>query len=436
MSPPLSYDRGMEMSDRQWRIFSLLERLERGEVTVGEVAASIGRSRRQVQRIRKRVLLRGAPGLVHGNRGRSPAHARSDETRAQVLELRRTRYAGFNDHHFTEKLTESEGLTVSRETVRRWLRAEGISSPRKRRGSKHRTRRERKPQAGQMILWDGSRHDWLEGRGPKLCLMGAIDDATGEFLPGAHFTDREGTIPYLRLLRDILCNKGIPQTLYADRHGSLRRNDKNWTLEEEFAGRREQPHVRRVLDDLSVGVVYALSAQAKGRVERLWGTLQDRLVSELRLAGARTIGQANTVLRTYRVEHNKKFMVEPSDTQSGWRKAPSDRTDVMDLCALQYVRKVNKSNTVVINNQRITIPKSPKRKYSTYAGKHVTVKHHLNGDYRIFYEDELLVWRTDCPRPTKPGTGARTHLGRQKRDRQKAERILNQQLEDHDEEWG
>jgi transposase len=199
----------MLMSERQWRILSLLERLGRGEVTVGEVAASLGRSNRQVQRMRKRFAGSGSARLVHGNAGRSPKHRTSHEVREQVLMLRRGKYDGFNDQHFTEKLVEVEGLELTRETVRRILRSVGIASPRKRRAPKQRRRRERKAQAGQMILWDGSDHDWPEGRGPRLCLMGAIDDATGEVLPGAHFTDEESTVDYVRVLRDILREKAF-----------------------------------------------------------------------------------------------------------------------------------------------------------------------------------------------------------------------------------
>ena len=324
----------MLMSERQWRILSLLERLGRGEVTVGEVAASLGRSTRQVQRMRKRFASNGSAGLVHGNAGRSPKHRTSEEVREQVLILRRGKYDGFNDQHFTEKLVEVEGLELTRETVRRILRSAGIASPRKRRPPKHRRRRERKAQAGQMILWDGSDHDWLEGRGPRLCLMGAIDDATGEVLPGAHFTEEESTVGYLRVLRDILREKGIPHTVYGDRHSSLKRNDKHWTLEEELAGKQEPTQVGRVLANLGVEMRYALSAPAKGRVERLWGVLQDRLISELRLAGASTRGQANKVLDEYRQAHNKRFAVAPQDSQPAWRKAPTDHTQLLDLCAL------------------------------------------------------------------------------------------------------
>jgi transposase len=404
MSPPSSKEAGMQMSERQWRVLSLLERLDRGEVTLVEVAASLGRSKRQVQRMRKRFASSGAAGLVHGNAGRSPKHRTSQEVREQVLMLRRGKYDGFNDQHFTEKLLEVEGLELSRETVRRILRNAGLGSPRKRRPPKHRKRRERKAQAGQMILWDGSDHDWLEGRGTRLCLMGAIDDATGEVLPGAHFTEQESTVGYLRVLRDILREKGIPHTVYGDRHSSLRRNDKNWTLEEELAGRQEPTQVGRVLASLGVQMLYALSAPAKGRVERLWGVLQDRLISELRLAGASTRGQANKVLSEYLQAHNKRFAIAPQDTQPAWRKAPSDHTKLLDLCALQYVRKVHKNHTVRIHGRVIDIPKRPNSVYATYAGKDVVVKHLLSGGYRVFYDEECIAWATGS-RP-KPSTGS------------------------------
>jgi transposase len=159
----------MQLSERQWRVHSLVERLERGEVTVSEAAASLGRSRRQMQRIRRQVLEQGANGLVHGNRGRAPAHKTTPEVRRRIVELRKTKYQGFNDHHFTDKLREVEGVDVSRETVRRISRESGLSSPRKRRTPRHRSRRERRVQAGQMVQWDGSIHDWREGRGPRLC---------------------------------------------------------------------------------------------------------------------------------------------------------------------------------------------------------------------------------------------------------------------------
>ncbi len=419
----------MRMSERQWRTVNLVERIGRGEITVSEAAASLGRSERQMQRIRKRVLAGGAEALVHGNTGRAPENKVSDEIRRRIVELRRERYEGFNDHHFTDKLDEVEGIKFPRETVRRILRAAGLGSPRVRRPPKHRSRRERRPQAGQMIQWDGSTHDWLEGRGGVLCLMAAVDDATSEILPGAHFTERECTVGYLRVLRDVLREKGIPQTVYGDRHGSLSRNDKRWSLEEELVGRREPTQVKRALDDLGIELIYARSPQAKGRIERVWGTLQDRLVAELRLAGASTRGEANKVLREYLPQHNRLFALPAAEAQLAWRSAPTDHVLLLELCALQYVKKVSKSNTVRVNGRVLDIP----RANGNYAGQAVIVKHLLSGQYRIHAGGKCIAW-CDGQRPKSPAPGPRTELGFATRERLQRERQVSDDEEAADEE--
>ena len=167
------------MSQRQWKRLEAVERLRRGELSTGQAAQVLGLSERQVRRVRRAVEKRGAQGVIHGNTGRSPSHRVARRVRERIVKLRSTKYDKFNDQHFTEKLCEVEGIQISRSSVRRMLRAAGIGSPRQRRARKHRHRRERKAQAGLMVLWDGSRHDWLEERGPMLCLMGAVDDATG-----------------------------------------------------------------------------------------------------------------------------------------------------------------------------------------------------------------------------------------------------------------
>lgn len=376
------------MSQRQWRKLDVVERIERGEFTVSEGAQALGLSRRQVQRLRKKIRLLGPKGVLHGNAGRAPKHKTADLVRQRVVQLWREKYAGFNDQHFTEKLVEAEGLHVSRQTVRRLLRSAGIGSPRKRRPVKHRRRRDRRPQAGQMILWDGSHHDWLEGRGPRLCLMGAIDDATGELLPGAHFVEQECSAGYLRVLRDILAVKGVPLSAYMDRHGTLKRNDRNWTREEQLAGRQEPTHVRRALDDLGVQVLYALSPQAKGRVERLWGTLQDRLVSELRLAGARSAIHANRVLHQYRLRHNARFAVPAEQSNPAWRPLPRGLS-ADELSAFQYVRVVLNNNTVRVGTKTIDIRKHPGR--ATFAKATVLVRHLLVGGFRVYFKGEYIA---------------------------------------------
>ena len=299
------------MSERMWKLLDVVKRVESGLLTSGEGAQIVGLSTRQLRRIRRRVNDEGNKAVVHGNRGRAPSNKLSDETRAHIVALRRTKYVGFNDQHFTEKLLSEEQVSSSRPTIQRLLRKAGIAAPQKRRGRKHRRRRERKAQEGLMLLWDGSRHDWLEGRGPWLCLVGAIDDATGQVMPGAHFGLQETSVAYLRTLRAIVVDKGVPLSIYQDRHSALQRNDENWTLEEELRGKQDPTHVGRAMAALGIEAIYALSPQAKGRVERLWKTFQDRLCSELRLAGATTIAEANDVLQRFIWDFNRRFRVAP-----------------------------------------------------------------------------------------------------------------------------
>jgi len=389
------------MSTKQWRRLEVVERLQRREMTLAQGAVALGLSKRQVRRIAKRVREEGQSGVVHRNRGRAPRHRTTELVRNRVLELRRTKYDGFNDQHFTEKLVEVEGLMISRATVQRMLRAAGIGSPRKRRASKHRRRRDRRLRAGELILWDGSRHDWLEGRGPKMCLMGAIDDATGEVLGGAHFVDQECTVGYLHVLREIVMRKGVPVSAYMDMHGALRRNDKHWTVEEQLAGRREPTQVNRALGELGIQTIYALSPQAKGRVERLWGTLQDRLVSEMRLRHVTTALEANKVLTQYVEEHNARFALRAQDPNAAWRACPAG-TSADEACALQYARQVANNNTVRIGKTVIDIPKNTGGR-ATYARARVVVRHMLDGSYSVYFAGEKIAQVRSMPPTTAVG---------------------------------
>ena len=368
------------MSRRQWKRFEAVERVEAGKLTTAEAAQALGLSPRQVRRLRRAVAQRGAAALIHGNRGRQAHNRTAAALRERIVKLRRTRYEGFNDQHFTEKLS-GEGIQIARASVQRLLRAAGIGPPRKRRAPKHRRRRERKPQAGLMILWDGSRHDWLEGRGPMLCLIGAIDDAAGELLPGAHFVEQECAAGYLGVLRAIAHEKGLPWSAYMDQHGSLKRNDEHWTLEEELRGRQNPTQVGRALEGLEIAIIYALSPQAKGRVERLWGTLQDRLVSELRLAGARTVEQANQVLAPYRLEHNRRFAVAPHNATPAWRRVGRG-TDLERICSFYYEATVLNDNTVRLSGVVIDVPPGPRRR--SYAGTRVELRQLLDGSWRVY----------------------------------------------------
>jgi transposase len=378
----------MEMSKRQWKRLDAVERIGRGTLTTGEGAEVLGLSSRQVRRLRRAVERRGGAGVLHGNRGREPSNRITEEVRGRIVELRRRRYEGFNDQHFTEKLSEVEGVKVSRATVQRMLRAAGIGPPRKRRAPKHRRRRDRKAQAGLMILWDGSRHDWLEGRGPMMCLMGAVDDATGELLPGAHFVEQECAAGYLTVLKAIAAEKGLPWSAYMDQHGSLKRNDDHWTLEEERRGTQQPTPVGQALAALEIEVIYALSPQAKGRVERLWGTLQDRLVSELRLAAARTAEQANVVLDRCRPDHNRRFAIRPADATPAWR-AVRRGTDLERACSFSYEATVLKDNTVRLAGIVIDIPPGPRKR--SYAGERIELRQLLDATWRVYLRDTVIA---------------------------------------------
>lgn len=237
-------------------------------------------------------LLAGAEALVHGNRGRRPANRTADTHRERVVGLATTRYGGLDREHTADLLAEEQGLTVTPRTLRRWLSDEGVPTVRRRRAPQHRRRRARMAQAGLLLQVDGSRHDWLGGRGPMLTLVGGIDDATG-LVTGATFRDQEDAAGYFTLLVQTVRRHGRPAAIYSDRHGIFWRDPaRAATLAEELVGKRSLTQLGRALDQAGIGWIAARSPQAEGRVERLWGTLQERLVGELRLAGDHRPGTA------------------------------------------------------------------------------------------------------------------------------------------------
>jgi transposase len=267
------------------RRLSVLVDVEAGRLGPAGAAELLGISVRQLRRVRAAYRERGVQALIHGNRGRPPANTLAGALAPRVVELATTTYAGFNQHHFTEMLAEHEGLTLSRSTVRRILTEAGVPAPHRRRPPRHRQRRDRYPREGMLLQVDGSRHDWLEGRGPYLSLVGAIDDATG-LVPSACFREQEDAQGYFTVMRQVVQRHGIPYALYSDQHSIFMVGKGNPTLEEQLTGSRRPTQFGRLLDELGVRLILARSPQAKGRVERLWGTFQDRLTSELRLAGA------------------------------------------------------------------------------------------------------------------------------------------------------
>lgn len=376
------------MTAKGWRRVDVVERLEAGSLRVGEAAQVLRISVRQMKRLRKAFRRNGAAGLIHGNTGKEPAHRTASCIREKIVELRRGKYAGFNDTHFTEKLIEKERLKLSRESVRRILRDAGEGAVRRRRARKHRSRRERSAQVGMMLLWDGSRHAWLEERGPLLCLMAAVDDATGEVMPGAHFVEQECAAGYLKVLKATCAEKGIPLAIYMDQHGSLKRNDDYWTLEEEFAGEQKSTQVGQAMEELGIRVIYALSPQAKGRVERLWGVLQDRLVSELRLAGATTREDAQAGLDAFVPTYNKRFGVMARELGSAFLKVPSGMR-LEKVCSFRYPAQVGNDNAVRTCGEVIDVPPGPSSR--SYAKARVDVRQLLDGRFQVYFQGQLLA---------------------------------------------
>jgi len=410
---------------RDQRRLEALTRVRAGEWTHGEAAHALGLSARQVRRLVKGYRARGPASVVHGNRGRSPAHKVADAVRAQVVALAGPggTYAGFNHAHLTEKLTalgdderRTLGLPVGRDlgrtTVRRILGAAGLRSPRPRRAPKHRSRRERMGQEGLLLQADGSPHRWLGPAGLEWTLIAGIDDATGR-VEHAVFRAQEDAAGYMAWLRRVVETTGIPVALYVDRHGIFeRRKNMLLTLEEELAGGPLPTQFGRVLEELGIRLIPAQSPQAKGRIERLWGTFQDRLVSELRLADVTSIEEANAFLPSFLHDFNRRFAVPPAQTGSAYRPLTSHLVsvagsatragtraslgDALDrIFCFKYLRTVGNDNTIQFAGQRLQVLPGPSRR--SYARARVELHERLDGSLAVFTTDGACVATQPAP---------------------------------------
>ncbi len=377
------------LSQEEQQRLQILNGILEGTYSMGQAAKLMGVSERHGWRLLAAYRKEGAAALAHGNRGRSPAHRIANDLRERVASLARSpAYACCNHQHFTELLVEREGIELSRPTVRRILGEIGLRSPRRRRPPKHRSRRERMEQEGMLLQLDGSPHDWLEGRGPRLTLVGAIDDATGT-VPAATFRDQEDAQGYFLVLKQVLVTKGIPLAVYRDRSGIFeRRPNRRWSLEEELTGAAFPTQVGRCLAELGVRSIAARSPQAKGRIERLWGTLQDRLVIELRLAGAATLDQANEVLKAYLPRFNAQFGVPALDSGTSYRPLPTG-LDLDAVCCFKYERTVANDNTVTLGEHRLQI--RPDRRRQSYTRARVEVQERLDGSLVVHYQGRTLL---------------------------------------------
>jgi transposase len=368
-----------------------------GILTTGEAVRLLGCSERTAWRLRAAMLREGAAGLSHGNRGRPSTRRLPDAVADRIIRLATTEYRGFNDTHLAETLAEEEGIVIARSSLRRLLRARGIASPRRRRAPQYRSRRERMAQEGLMIQVDGSRHDWLEGRGPWLTLVGGIDDATGKIV-GAVFRESEDGVGYLLVLRDMARRFGLPASLYRDgsavfapTHGSAQERD-------------EATQVARALAELGITSIRAGSPQAKGRIERAWGTFQDRLVSELRRRGSTDLTGANEVLADFVPRFNRRFAVPAASPVSAWRPVPVG-LDLARVLAFRWRRVVGSDSCVRLDGALLQLPAGAGGR--SLAGRRVEVELRLDGRLLVTADGRLLA---AVPAPPEPRRLRELHL--------------------------
>jgi transposase len=355
----------LTMKDQQ-RI-EVVQALMDARLTVAQAAQVLGRSERQVWRLLARARADGLAGLVHAARGREPANKSDDRLWQRVLKLAMEKYQGVNDRHLQELLAREHGISVCRESLRTRLRSAGIEPKRARRPSKYRARRERRAAARMLLQIDASPHDWLEGRGLHLTLVGAIDDATSHCW--VRFSEAETTWAYLELMRRVAASAGLPLSLYSDRHDIFHAR-REPTIIEQLQNSRPLTQFGRAMEELGVTISKAYSPQAKGRIERLWGVLQDRLVVELRLAGVSTLTEANALLDHYLPAHNRRFTVPAREQAAVWRVLPDARTLDRILC-LKEQRVVGRDHVVSFEGLELQVPRS--RKFFSLAGRRVEV---------------------------------------------------------------
>lgn len=288
-------------------------------LTIREAAELLNLSERQVSRLKKGVIEEGPAFIIHKNRGRKPKHATSDDIKNSIIKLKQIKYKEANFNHFHELIEEHESIKVSYPTVHRILTEAGIKSPKKHRKRKAHYRRKRKPQKGMLVQIDASPHKWIIGSDP-FDLHGAIDDATGEIL-ALYFTPNECMEGYFEIVRQMVSNHGIPTSLYCDCHAVfVPRNYNQLSIEDQLEGKTVNlTQFGRAMDELGINVIKAYSPQAKGRIERLWGTLQSRLPVEFKIHGITTIEQANSFLSEFMAKYNTKFGVSPEDTTPAFR---------------------------------------------------------------------------------------------------------------------
>jgi hypothetical protein len=386
----------LTMSLKERRRLEVMCLIREKRLPLAKGAGLLKLSVRQLRRIWRRYQSKGDVGLIHGLRGRRSNHAKKESFKRLVLERYAGRYPDFGPTLAMEKLKE-DGFEVRRETLWRWLLAEGLWTRRRRRRP-HRSRRERRSCVGEMVQMDGSHHDWFEGRGERCVLMVMIDDAIGRTY--ARFFEGETSFAAMQVLGGYVRKRGLPHSLYVDRD-SIYRSDRQATVEEELRGQAvPATQFARAMAQLNVELILANSPQAKGRVERMNGTLQDRLVKEMRLEGINQIASANQFLeKTFLPGLNRKFTIKPRDAVDLHRALPAGvRLD--EVLSFQEKRKVSNDWCVQWRNRIFQL--EHRHEALALAGKEVMVREKLCGAIEVLSQCHKLHWRELAERPAKP----------------------------------
>lgn len=377
------------LSQKELKRLHVIKRVFEGVLKQVEAAEMLSLSDRQIRRLIKKVKIEGDIGIAHKSRGKTSNRMLAREIRDRVIELYRGKLKGFGPTLAAEKIAEIEGIHISDETLRLWLLETG-DWEKARKGRAHRQWRERKHYFGEMIQIDGSHHDWFEGRGPECVLMGYIDDATGNVY--ARFYEYEGTIPAMDSFKRYIRKYGIPVSVYFDKHTTYKSPAKP-TIEEEINGTEPLSEFGRALKELGVQPKHAHSPQAKGRIERLFRTFQDRVVKEMRLRGISSIEEANKFLQEYLPEYNRRFTVKPKKEDNLHREIPKGLNLNSILC-IKTKRTLRNDFTISHDGKLYQI-------MDKTNAKKVQVEERLNGTMLITHEGSRLRFKEITARPEK-----------------------------------
>ena len=377
------------MSVKELRRVHVIRQTMEKKLTQVQAGTVLGLTPRHVRRLIERVEQAGDQGLAHRGRGKLSNRRIPDKRKAMALQLCEQRYGDFGPTLAAEKLTERHGITLSDETLRRWLRERGVVHF-TRRKRPHRAWRERRAHVGALLQLDGSHHDWFEERGPRCVLMAYIDDANSRVF--ARFYAYEGTIPAMDSFQRYVTRYGIPLAIYADKHTTYQ-SPVPPTVDEQLAGVTPTSQFGRALGELGVELIAAHSPQAKGRVERLFKTVQDRLVKELRLADIATLEAANRFLEEWLPIYNRRFTVPPAQAADLHRPKPAGG-DLTRILCIKTTRGLRRDWTVAHHGQLYQVR-------SNVRTTHVVVEDRVDGTMRITHQGRPLDYHAIPARPER-----------------------------------